>query len=70
MSKLLNKRKLPIKTIGLAVTAVMLVVAGVMGTLQYQAFISSIKAEGVAEYKLNSCDKYNDKKVEWLECDE
>lgn len=59
------------KAAGIGVGALMLVMAGVGGTLQYQSFISSIKAEGVAEYKL-TCNKFSDskQKVTWLECDE
>lgn len=53
------------------VVPVVLVTLGVAGTLGYQNYVSNLKAEGVAEYKL-TCDKFTDKdkKVTWLECDE
>lgn len=59
------------KMVGVAVATLSLVVLGVFGTLGYQKVISNIKAEGVAEFKINSCDLYaNDKGQKWLECDE
>lgn len=59
------------KVVGVAVATLSLVVLGVFGTLGYQKVISNIKAEGVAEFKINSCDPYaNDKGQKWLECDE
>lgn len=59
------------KAAGVVVTVVALVVIGVAGTLSYQNFINNVKAEGVAEFKINSCDPYaNDKGQKWLECDE
>ena len=59
------------KIVGVAVAVVALVVLGVAGTLSYQNFINNVKAEGVAEFKINSCDRYaNDKGQKWLECDE
>ena len=57
--------------IGKTVLVVGLVALGVAGTLSYQNFINNVKAEGVAEFKINSCDRYaNDKGQKWLECDE
>lgn len=66
------KRHLPWKTIGAIVAGIVLVIAGISGTLGYQSFINNVKAEGVADYKLNSCDKYmnEDKSATWLECDQ
>ena len=50
------------KVAGVVVTVVALVVIGVAGTLSYQNFINNVKAEGVAEFKINSCKPYaNDK---------
>lgn len=48
-----------------------LMTLGVVGTLKYQEFINNTKAEGVAEYKINKCEKFTDedKKTTWLECD-
>lgn len=65
------KKQLPWKTIGVIVAGIVLVVAGISGTLGYQNFINSVKAEGVADYKLNNCDKYvnQEKTATWLECD-
>ena len=59
------------KIAGVVTSVVALVVLGVFGTLSYQKVISNIKAEGVAEFKIQSCDPYaNDKGQKWLECDE
>lgn len=54
------------------VLPVVLVALGVVSTLGYQNYVSNIKAEGVAEFKVNHCDKFSNKeKTEtWLECDE
>ena len=59
------------RVVGVVVTVVALVVLGVFSTLSYQNFINNVKAEGVAEFKINSCNPYaNDKGQKWLECDE
>lgn len=59
------------KAVAVAAGTLSLVVLGVLGTLGYQNTINNIKAEGVAEFKINSCDLYaNDKGQKWLECDE
>lgn len=64
-------KKIKWQTVGTVLTVAALVAVGVMGTLQYQKFIAGVKAEGVAEFKSNSCDPYaNDKGQKWLECDE
>lgn len=65
------KRSIPWKKTLYVVVAVLLVTLGVAGTLRYQAFINDVKAEGVAEFTLNKCDKYSDKdgNQHWLECD-
>ena len=58
---------------GLGKTALVigLVLLGVAGTLQYQQWIRSIKADGVTEYTASKCEKFSDKdkKQTWLECD-
>lgn len=48
-----------------------LIALGVASTLKYQEFINNTKAEGVAEYRINDCDRYtNEEKTQtWLECD-
>lgn len=59
------------KVVGVVAITLSLVVLGVFGTLGYQNTINNIKAEGVAEFKIKSCDPYaNDKGQKWLECDE
>lgn len=59
------------KIAGVVTSVVALVVLGVFGTLGYQNTINNIKAEGLAEFKINSCKPYaNDKGQKWLECDE
>lgn len=65
------KRNLHMKEIGIFVAAVALLVSGIVGTLKYQAFIDSVKAEGVSEYRATQCDQFvnEDKSQKWLECD-
>jgi len=65
--KKLNKKQY--KIIGVFVIVVALVATGVTGTLGYQSFITNTKAQGVSEFKALSCEKYNNDKVSWLECD-
>lgn len=62
--------KKQMKIVGTVVLVVALVTAGVAGTLGYQKFIADTKAQGVAEYQINDCNKFTDKNVIWLECDE
>lgn len=63
--------KKQMKVVGVVVAVVALVVTGVVGTLSYQNFISSVKEQGASEYRLNECEKFSDKegKATWLECD-
>jgi len=70
MVKIKTPTKKQWKNIGTAVVIVALVVAGVAGTLGFQKFIADTKAQGVAEYQVNECNKFTDKNVTWLECDE
>jgi hypothetical protein len=67
--KKINKKQ--IKATAYVASMILLVVLGVVGTLQYQMFINGVKAQGVSEYKLAHCDKYYDKnnKNNWLECE-
>lgn len=72
MKKVNKKVVKKIWVIGLfSVSAVALFTGGIAATIAYNQTIDNIKAEGVAEYKLNKCDKYTDKekKTSWLECD-
>ena len=66
-----QKRNLHMKEIGIFAAAVVLLVSGIVGTLTYQAFINSVKAEGVSEYRATECDQFvnEDKSQKWLECD-
>jgi len=66
------KKQLPWKSIGTFVAGVLLVVAGITGTLKCQGFINDVKADGVAEFKNIQCEKFTDKEknVTWLECNE
>lgn len=68
------KRKLPWKKINLTLIVVLLVLTGVVGTLQFQKTVRDIKARGVAEYQDNNCKefskKYEDNSIAaWLECE-
>lgn len=65
------KKPFPWKNVMTVVLGIALVVAGVAGTLGYQKYIDNIKAEGVAQYKIDNCQKYTneDKSATWLECD-
>lgn len=62
-----NKNMAKMAAAGLA--GVLLVVLGVVGTLKYQGFINSVKAQGVAEYRQEKCTSYNKDTATWLECD-
>lgn len=67
--KKINKKQ--VKATAYVASMVLLVALGVVGTLQYQRFINGVKAQGVSEYKINHCNKYNDPKTKtnWLECE-
>lgn len=72
MKKVNKKAIKKVWVIGLfAVSAVALFTGGIASTIAYNQTIDNIKAEGVAEYKLNRCSKFSDeeKRTSWLECD-
>ena len=48
---------------------VLLAILGVVSTLKYQSFISSVKAQGIAEYKQDKCENYSKDGATWLECE-
>lgn len=63
----INKNTAKMAAAGFA--GVLLVVLGVVGTLKYQGFINSVKAQGVAEYKQEKCENFNKDNASWLECE-
>lgn len=69
MSKKVNVNKNTVKMVGVALGGILLVIIGVVGTLKYQGFINSIKAQGVAEYKQEKCESFDKDKATWLECE-
>lgn len=69
MSKKVNINKNTVKMVSAALGGILLVILGVVGTLKYQGFINSVKAQGVAEYKQDKCDTYTKDGMSWLECD-
>lgn len=69
MSKKVEVNKNTVKMVSVALGAIMLVIIGVVGTLKYQGFISSIKEQGVAEYKQSKCESFSKDGATWLECD-
>ena len=69
MSKKVTINKNTAKMVAAGLAGVLLVILGVVGTLKYQSFINSVKAQGVAEYKQDKCDTYTKDGVSWLECD-
>lgn len=69
MSKKVNVNKNTVKMVSVALGGILLVIIGVVGTLKYQGFINSVKAQGVAEYKQDKCDTYTKDGTSWLECD-
>ena len=66
----MNKKTL--KNIGISILLIGLFMAGVGTTVAYNNFIDQVKGSGVAEFKINYCDKYVNKELtqSWLECDE
>lgn len=69
MSKKVTVNKNTVKMAGVALGGILLVIVGVVGTLKYQGFINSVKAQGVAEYRQEKCTSYNKDTATWLECD-
>lgn len=69
MSKKVQVNKNTVKMAGVALGGILLVIVGVVGTLKYQGFINSVKAQGVAEYRQEKCTSYNKDTATWLECD-
>lgn len=69
MSKKVTINKNTAKMVAAGLAGVLLVVLGVVGTLKYQGFINSVKAQGVAEYKQDKCDAYTKDGMSWFECD-
>lgn len=69
MSKKVTVNKNTAKMVAAGLAGVLLVILGVVGTLKYQGFISSVKAQGVAEYKQDKCENFNKDNASWLECE-
>ena len=69
MSKKVTVNKNTAKMVAAGLAGVLLVLIGVVGTLKYQSFINSIKAQGVAEYKQDKCENYSKDGASWYECE-
>lgn len=69
MSKKVTVNKNTAKMVAAGLAGVLLVILGVVGTLKYQGFINSVKAQGVAEYKQEKCENYSKDGATWLECE-
>ena len=69
MSKKVTVDKNTAKVVAAGLAGVLLVVLGVVGTLKYQSFINSVKAQGVAEYKQDKCESFNTDNSSWYECE-
>lgn len=69
MSKKVTVNKNTAKMVAAGLAGVLLVILGVVGTLKYQGFINSIKAQGVAEYKQDKCENYSKDGASWYECE-
>lgn len=69
MSKKVTVNKNTAKMVAAGFAGVLLVVLGVVGTLKYQGFINSVKAQGVNEYRQEKCTSYNKDTATWLECE-
>jgi len=69
MSKKVTVNKNTAKMVAAGLAGVLLVILGVVGTLKYQGFINSVKAQGVAEYRQEKCTSYSKDTATWLECD-
>lgn len=69
MSKKVTINKNTAKMVAAGLAGVLLVVLGVVSTLKYQSFISSVKAQGIAEYKQDKCENFSKEGSTWLECE-
>lgn len=69
MSKKVTINKNTAKMVAAGFAGVLLVILGVIGTLKYQGFINSVKAQGVAEYKQDKCENFSKDNASWLECE-
>ena len=69
MSKKVTINKNTAKMVATGLAGVLLVILGVVGTLKYQGFINSVKAQGVADYKQEKCQDFAKDGATWLECD-
>ena len=69
MSKKVTVNKNTAKMVAAGLAGVLLVILGVVGTLKYQGFINSVKAQGVAEYKQEKCESFSKDNSSWLECE-
>lgn len=69
MSEKVTVNKNAAKMVAAGLAAVWLVVLGVVCTLKYQSFISSVKAQGVAEYKQEKCENFSKDNSSWYECE-
>lgn len=69
MSKKVTINKNTTKMVAAGLAGILLVILGVVGTLKYQGFINSVKAQGVAEYKQDKCESYSKDSATWLECE-
>lgn len=69
MSKKVTVNKNTAKMVAVGLAGVLLVTLGVVGTLKYQGFINSVKAQGIAEYKQEKCDNYSKEGNTWWECE-
>nr|DAV61455.1 MAG TPA: hypothetical protein [Caudoviricetes sp.] len=69
MSKKVTVNKNMAKMVAAGFAGVLLVVLGVVGTLKYQSFINSVKAQGVAEYKQEKCENFSKDNSSWYECE-
>lgn len=69
MSKKVTVNKNTAKMMAAGLAGVLLVVLGVVGTLKYQSFINSVKAQGVSEYKQDKCENYSKDGATWYECE-
>lgn len=69
MSKKVTVDKNTAKMVAAGLAGVLLVILGVVGTLKYQGFINSVKAQGVAEYKQDKCESFSKDSSSWYECE-
>lgn len=69
VSKKVTVNKNTAKMVAAGLAGALLVILGVVGTLKYQGFINSVKAQGVAEYKQDRCENFSKDNASWLECE-